>query len=223
MKHAPLPSREGSESTAIKEWMTPQDAQFFDLLEREAATVAEGAEALRSLLKDYRNVPAQRQKIKDIEHRADTIVHSLHDHLNQSFVTPLSKEDLSDLASSLDDVLDYINAAATRLSIYRIDKPTEPMVGFADIIVKAVELLRTALKAVRAREGREAVLKSAIEVNRLENVADELLNTSLEDLLKGTDALRIIKFKELYETLEIVTDRCEDVANVLEDIVVKGR
>jgi len=203
--------------------MTPQEAQFFDLLEREAATVAEGAEALRNLLKDYRNVPAQRQKIKDLERRADEIVHGLHDHLNQSFVTPLAKEDLSGLASSLDDVLDYINAAATRLAIYGIDKPTEPMVSFADIIVKAVEQLRTALKAVRAREGREPVLKATIEVNRLENLADDLLNSSLEDLLKGTDPLRIIKFKELYETLEIVTDRCEDVANILEDIVVKGR
>ncbi len=208
---------------ALKEWMTPQEAQFFDLLEREAATVAEGAEALRNLLKDYRNVPAQRQKIKDIEHRADEIVHNLHDHLNQSFVTPLAKEDLSGLASSLDDVLDHINAAATRLAIYGIDRPTEPMVAFADIIVKAVEQLRAALKAVRAREGRETVLKATIEVNRLENLADDLLNASLEDLLKGTDPLRIIKFKELYETLEVVTDCCEDVANVLEDIVVKGR
>jgi predicted phosphate transport protein (TIGR00153 family) len=208
---------------ALKEWMTPQEAQFFDLLEREVATVAEGAEALRNLLKDYRNVPAQRQRIKDIEHRADEIVHSLHDHLNQSFVTPLAKEDLSGLASSLDDVLDYINAAATRLAIYGIDKPTEPMVAFADIIVKAVEQLRTALKAVRARESRDTVLKATIEVNRLENLADDLLNSSLEELLKGTDPLRIIKFKELYETLEVVTDCCEDVANILEDIVVKGR
>ncbi|OGS49733.1 MAG: hypothetical protein A3K65_05220 [Euryarchaeota archaeon RBG_16_68_12] len=208
---------------ALKEWMTPQEAQFFDLLEREAATVAEGAEALRNLLKDYRNVPAQRQKIKDIEHRADEIVHSLHDHLNRSFVTPLAKEDLSGLASSLDDILDYINAAATRLAIYGIEKPTEPMVAFADIIVKAVEQLRTALRAVRARESRDTVLKATIEVNRLENLADDLLNSSLEELLKGTDPLRIIKFKELYETLEVVTDCCEDVANILEDIVVKGR
>jgi len=208
---------------ALKEWMTPQEAQFFELLEKEAATVAEGAEALRGLLKDYKDVPAKRKRIKDIEHRADGIVHTLHDHLNQSFVTPLAKEDLSDLASSLDDVLDYINAAATRLAIYAVDKPTDPMVAFADIIVKAVEQLRAALKGVRAREGRDSVLKATIEVNRLENLGDDLLNSSLEELLKGSDPIRIIKLKEIYETLEIVTDRCEDVANVLEDIVVKGR
>ncbi len=207
---------------ALKEWMTPQEVQFFDLLEQEAAIVAEGAEALRSLLKDFRDVPAKRKQIKDIEHRADGVVHNIHDHLNRSFVTPLAKEDLSGLASKLDDVLDYINAFATRAAIYGLDRPTDRMLGFADIIAQSVDQLRVGLKAVRERKGREAVLRATIEVNRLENLADDLLNASLEDLLKGNDPIRIIKLKELYETLEIVTDRCEDVANILEDIVVKG-
>ncbi len=223
MNHAGFRGSVGGEHIALKEWMTPQEAQFFDLLEKEAATVAEGAEALRALLKDFKDVPAKRKRIKDIEHRGDEVVHSVFDHLNQSFVTPLAKEDLSGLASKLDDVLDYINAFATRVAIYALDKPTDRMVSFADIIVQSVEQLRIALKAVRGKQGRDAVLKAAIEVNRQENLADDLLNASLEELLKGTDPIRIIKLKELYETLEIVTDRCEDVANILEDIVVKGR
>ncbi len=207
----------------IKEWMTPQEKQFFDDLEGEAENVLQGARAFRAIFEDFGRLSDHRKKIKDIEHRGDEIVHHIYESLNRAFVTPLAKEDLSGLASKLDDVLDYINGAATRLAVYGIDQPTKSMVDFAEIILKAAEQIRAGMTAVRDRKARDAVMACTIEVNRLENVADDLLMTSLAEVFKSGDPVRIIKFKDIYEYLEIVTDRCEDVANILEDIVVKGR
>jgi len=207
----------------IKEWMAPQEKQFFDDLESEAENVLNGARALRALFDDFPHLADHRKKIKDLEHRGDEIVHHIYGSLNRAFVTPLAKEDLSGLASKLDDVLDYIHATATRLAIYEIDKPTKPMTDFAEIILKATEQIRAGVRSVRDHKAQDAVMACTIEVNRLENVADDLLMTSIGELVKTGDPIRIIKFKEIYENLEIVTDRCEDVANILEDIVVKGR
>ena len=207
----------------IKEWMTPQEKQFFDDLEAEAENVLVGALAFRAIFDDFSHLADHRKKIKDIEHHGDEIVHHIYGALNRAFVTPLSKEDLGGLATKLDDVLDYINGAATRLAVYEIDKPTRAMVEFADIILKSTQQIRAGMTAVRERKSGEAAMAFAIEVNRLENVADDLLMTSLGEVFKSGDPVRILKFKDIYEYLEIVTDRCEDVANILEDIVVKGR
>lgn len=207
----------------IKEWMTPQEKQFFDDLESEAENMLQGARAFRAIFDDFSRLADHRRRIKDIEHRGDEIVHHIYESLNRAFVTPLAKEDLSGLASKLDDVLDYINGAATRLAVYGIDKPTKPMADFADLILKAAEQLRAGMTAVRDPRARDAVMSCTIEVNRLENEADDLLMASLADVFKSGDPVRIIKLKDVYEYMEIVTDRCEDAANILEDIVVKGR
>ncbi len=207
----------------IKEWMTPQEKQFFDDLESEAENMLQGARAFRAIFDDFSRLADHRRRIKDIEHRGDEIVHHIYESLNRAFVTPLAREDLSGLASKLDDVLDYINGAATRLAVYEIDKPTKAMVDFADLILKAAEQLRAGMTAVRDHKAQDAVMSCAIEINRLENVADDLLMTALAEVFKSSDPVRIIKFKDIYEYLEIVTDRCEDAANILEDIVVKGR
>jgi len=207
----------------IKEWMTPQEKQFFDDLESEAENMLQGARAFRAIFDDFSRLADHRRRIKDIEHRGDEIVHHIYESLNRAFVTPLAREDLSGLASKLDDVLDYINGAATRLATYEIDKPTKALVDFADLILNAAEQLRAGMAAVRDHNARDAVMSCAIEINRLENVADDLLMTSLAEVFKSSDPVRIIKFKDIYEYLEIVTDRCEDAANILEDIVVKGR
>ena len=206
----------------IKEWMTPQEKQFFDDLESEAENVLQGAQAFRAIFDDFPHLADHRKKIKDIEHRGDEIDHDIYGALYRSFVTPLAKEDLSGLASKLDDVLDYVNGAATRLAVYGIDRPTPSMIEFADLILKSTQQIRSAMAAVRDRNAADSVMASTIEVNRLENVADELLMASLTEVFKSGDPVRIVKFKDIYEYLEIVTDRCEDVANILEDIVVKG-
>jgi len=207
----------------VREWIIPQERLFFDLLEQEASTVAEGALALRDLLKDFTDVPAKRKRIKDIEHRGDEIVHTIYEQLNKTFITPLDREDITGLASAQDNVLDLIDGAANQLALYGIERPAEAMVDLAEVIVLATEELRRAVGMIRDMKQADEVEAISVEVNRLENVADDLMNNAVAALFHRTDVISILKFKDILEALERSTDYCEDVANVLSDIVAKNR
>ncbi len=207
----------------LKEWIVPQEREFFDLLEKEAAIVAEGAHALRDMLRDFRDVAAKRKHIKDIEHRADDTVHTIFEELNKTFITPIDREDIIALASDLDNVLDMIDAVANRLHLYEVERPSEAMVDLAEVIVEATAALQKAVGMIRNMKQADAVEQIAVEVNRLENVGDDLLNVSVAALFKEKDVVNILKSKEILEQLEQATDYCEDVANVLSDIVAKNR
>jgi len=207
----------------IKQWIIPQERQFFDLLERIAAIVAEGAVALQDLLRNFQDVSAKRKHIKDIEHRGDEVVHTIFEELNKTFITPIDREDIVALASALDSTLDMINAAANRLDLYEIDEPAPTMVDLGDAIVLATAELHRAVGMIRDMRQGDEVERICVEVNRLENVADDLMNHGVAALFKEKDPIRIIKFKEVIERLEESTDFCEDVANILSDIVAKNR
>ena len=207
----------------LKGWLIPQERQFFDLLDRVAATVHDGALALRDLLRDFRDVGAKRKHIKDIEHRGDDLVHTIFEELNKTFITPIDREDIIALASHLDQILDMVDAAANRLFLYEIERPSEPMLQLADVIVEATSQLQTAVKMIHNMRQADEVERIAVEVNRLENVADDLMNNAVAALFHEKDVIHIVKFKEIIERLEEATDHCEDVANVLSDIVAKNR
>jgi predicted phosphate transport protein (TIGR00153 family) len=175
---------------------------------------------LEELTLDYPDAKAKAERIKDIEHAGDTLTHEIVRRLNTTFVTPIDREDIYAMASRLDDVLDLIDAVADRLLVYKIDRPTDGAIAMAKIIVKAAEETDRAVRCLRTLS--PFYHKHAVEVNRLENEADRLLRDQLAALFEGTkDAIEVIKWKELYETMEAVTDRCEDVVNVIEGIVLK--
>jgi predicted phosphate transport protein (TIGR00153 family) len=198
----------------------PREAKFFDLFAEMANNLTTGALQLRDLLQDYENVSAGVQKIKGTEHKGDEIAHALFIKLNSSFITPFDREDIHTLASSLDDVLDYINAAADRLVTYKITKPPAAAVELATIILRQAEELA---KAVALLEKGDALIEHCVEVNRLENEADAISRAAIGYLFETeTDPIRLIKHKELIEVLEIATDKAEDAANVLETVVLKG-
>ena len=158
--------------------------------------------------------------IKDVEHRCDQIVHDALQRLHRTFVTPIDREDIHALATRLDDVLDYIEAASERLVVYRIKEPTSACRAMANVIVKTAEAMDRAIRCLRNMDS--GFHEHAVEVNRLENSADNLLRDSLAALFEEqADPIEVIKWKEIYETMEIVTDRCEDVANVIEGIILK--
>ena len=207
----------------LKEWIVPRERLFFDLLEQEADVVAEGARALLEFLQDFRDVHAKRKHIKDIEHRGDDTVHTIFEELNKSFITPIDREDIMALATSLDNVLDMIDAAANRLYLYEVEQPTEAMIELADVIAQSTLLLKKAVGMIRDMKQGDEVERIAVEVHHLENVADDLMNNSIAALFKDPDPIRIIKLKEITERLEQATDYCEDVANVLSDIVAKNQ
>ena len=198
----------------------PREGKFFDLFADMANNLTTGARQLHDLLQDYRNVAAGVQKIKGTEHKGDDIAHALFIKLNSSFITPFDREDIHTLASSLDDVLDYINAAADRLTTYKITHLPSAAAELATIILRQAEELA---KAVALLEQGDALIEHCVEVNRLENEADGIARAAIGRLFETeTDPIQLIKHKELLEVLEKATDKAEDAANVLETVVLKS-
>jgi hypothetical protein len=200
--------------------LLPREEKFFDLFEEQAGHIVSASRVLEELTLDYPDAKGKAERIKDIEHAGDTLTHEIVRRLNTTFVTPIDREDIYAMASRLDDVLDLIDEVADRLLVYKIDSPTDGAIAMAKIIVKTAEETDRAVRCLRTLS--PFYHKHAVEVNRLENEADRLLRDELATLFEGTkDAIEVIKWKELYETMEAVTDRCEDVVNVIEGIVLK--
>lgn len=200
--------------------LIPREVKFFDYFEQQSRYILKAAALLHELVHDFRDARAKAHAIKEVEHEGDQVTHEIVRKLNTTFITPLDREDIHALATALDDVLDYIEAAAERLVVYRIKEPTSACHAMADVIVRTVEAMDKAIRCLRTMDPR--FHEHAVEVNRLENSADNLLRDSLAAMFdEQGDPIEVIKWKEIYETMEIVTDRCEDVANVIEGIILK--
>lgn len=204
----------------LRELLIPRERIFFQLLEQESKNVLAGALALSDLIQNYDHLADKRNKIKDIEHQGDEVVHSIYDNLVKTFITPIDREDISKLASLYDDVLDYIYAVANRLYLYEIDSPTEPMRRLTDLVVRSVQEIDFAFASIQKIKAPE-VESRLNEVDRLENEADVVLNESVAALFKSSDAIAIMKLKEVYELMETITDKCEDVVQVIRDIILE--
>jgi len=200
--------------------LIPREVRFFDLFEQQSRHIIEAAQLLHDLVHNFSDARAKAHAIKEVEHQGDSLTHEIVKRLNTTFITPLDREDIHDLGTRLDDVLDYIEAAAERLVVYRIKEPTSAARAMADVIVPMTHAMDRAIKCLRTMD--PGFHEHAVEVNRLENTADNLLRDSLAALFEEqADPIEVIKWKEIYETMEIVTDRCEDVANVIEGIILK--
>jgi predicted phosphate transport protein (TIGR00153 family) len=200
--------------------LIPREERFFDLFEEQARNILAAAGRLREMIFDFADAPAKAMAIRELEHAGDVLTHDLIRKINTTFVTPFDREDVYALASRLDDVLDLIEAAADRLVLYRIKEPTSGARAFADVIVKSGDSVQAAVACLRTSS--RSYHQHCVEVNRLENEADRLLKELIAALFADvTDPIEVIKWKEIYETLEEVTDRCEDVVNVIEGIMLK--
>lgn len=200
--------------------LIPRDGKFFDLFAELSGTLISGARLLRSILEKPVDLRLQVEQMQAIEHQGDKATHAIITRLNQTFITPFDREDIHRLASSLDDVLDFMNAAANRLVMYKIDQPPLASAELAALIVLQTEELS---KGVSLLEKNGAVLKHCEEVNRLEDVADHVSRRAIANLFENEkDPIQLIKLKELFEVLEMATDKAEDAANVLEGVVLKS-
>lgn len=200
--------------------LIPRETKFFDLFAELSASLTEGAKLLRETLENPHDLDLRVEQIQAIEHQGDKTTHAIISKLNQTFITPFDREDIHRLASSLDDVLDFMNAAAVRLVMYKISQPPPEAAELAGLIVLQTEELA---KGVSLLEKNGAVMKHCDEINRLEDVADHVSRKAIADLFeREKDPVQLIKVKELYEVLEYATDKAEDAANVLEAIVLKS-
>ncbi len=201
--------------------LLPKEEKYFDLFNKMAAHIKEGAALLKKLFEDFDNRVSYADQIKQVEHTCDEITHDIIRKLNQTFITPIDREDIHALASQLDDVMDYIEYAARRVVLYRVEEPTPRVHKLTDVLVRLVAELESAVSSLGKGDGK--VLDKCITIHSLENEGDTIHHEALEYLFTHeTDAIRLMKWKELYETLERGIDKCEDVANVLEAIVLKN-
>jgi hypothetical protein len=205
----------------LRELLIPQDKIFFDMFEQQAGIVKEAAAKLVILTEDFTNVKEKRQGIEQLEHQGDQVTHDIYEQLNRTFITPLDPEEISRLASTLDEVLDYIDGATEKMFFYGIETTDVHMIELAKLIHMQTAELESAIKGIRSIKNPKYIEERCIEVNRLENLADDVLAHAVTDLFRTQHAITIIKLKDIYEHLETATDYCEDVANVLSDIAIR--
>jgi uncharacterized protein len=199
--------------------LIPREERFYDDFTAMAQQIRYGAELLDQMLQPDRPIWDKADEIKEVEHKCDFLTHEIIQRLNRTFVTPLDREDIHTLARSLDDVMDAIDASATILRLYQIEAVRPGARELAHLVKQSAEQVVCAMQAL---EGRKGVAECAVEINRLENEADRAHQAAVQSLFKEErDAVVIIKWKEIFDFLEQATDRCEDVANVLEGVVVK--
>jgi uncharacterized protein Yka (UPF0111/DUF47 family) len=200
----------------------PRNSSFYDIFEALAGKLLQSSELLVDLLQHFENVDMKTARIKEVEHESDELTHDLYRLINQTFVTPLDREDIAALAQRLDDVVDYVEAAATMIKIYGIEKPTAASRGLADITRMQNLQLQKAMVLLRSKGQLKNILEHTREINRLENEADTLYLNAMAELFQGEmHPIDVIKWRDIYESLESATDSCEDVAHVLEGIVLK--
>jgi len=205
----------------IRQILIPQDKKFFESFHEQAQNILLSSQKLVSSFNDQLTIEQGRKEIRQIEHDNDQIVHSIYDRLNQSFVTPIDSNDILQLSSGYDSIIDFIYAAVNRFFLYKIPVADKPMRKFADMIAQCAQEIVKLTQALEKSRGKESN-ESAEEIDRLENEADELLNISVASLFENKlDALDVIKTKEIYEFLEQTTDKFEDVALLLRDISLR--
>lgn len=203
----------------------PTEAKFFDFLEKSAHNLVAASQCLVELMEHFQEIDVK-QKVAEMsgyEEVGDNITHDIFRQLHRTFVTPFDREDLATLAERLDDIMDLMEEAAVCMAIFKVTAPTETARQLAHFIHQAVEELDRAMPGLRSRSDMRRILPQCVEVNRMENEADNVFRAGLAELFENSMNIGdVIKWREIYGHLEAATDRCEDVANVLEGVVLKN-
>jgi len=203
--------------------LLPRENVFFSLFNKSAANAHEAAKLLADLLEDYADVPAKAQRLKDLEHVGDEIAHQIFDRLAKTFIAPIDREDIHEIASRMDDIVDLADTAANRMLLYKVDRPTDDAKQLGRVLVKATALLAEAFAHLSDLKRSDEILRLCIEVHTQENEGDRINHHALAALFEdGTSPVDIIKWKDIYFIIETATDVCEDVANVIHTVVAKN-
>jgi len=200
----------------------PKEQKFFDLFEESAQNIVRASQALKEMVDSWQFIDSRVAEITEMEHQGDTIAHQIISLLHRTFVTPFDREDIAQLVHTMDDIIDFIHAAADAMFIYKVDSPTVRCRELADIIVQGTVEVEKAIHGLRRRSELKMIMERCVEINRLENMADRVYRAGMAELFDDTTEIaQLIKWREIYEHMEAATDRCEDVANVLEGVALK--
>jgi len=201
--------------------LIPKETHFFDLFEASAVNMVESSEKLLELLEQFDRVEDRARELKALEHQGDMYTHQIINELHTTFIPPLERDDIVALAQSLDDVTDAIEEAASRILLYKIQVVTPTAKELGRIILQESQEIQRTVPLLRRKEDMQRIIPATHEINRLENEADDAIRRGLTELFESDDVKLVIKWREIYEFLEGATDRGEDVANVLEGVVLK--
>ncbi|HVM62572.1 MAG TPA: DUF47 family protein [Verrucomicrobiae bacterium] len=202
--------------------LIPQEYDFFESFDQAADHAVRAAELLLKLTENHADADPLARELGDIEHACDDVAHRVMEQLNKSFITPLDREDIHMMILRIDDVVDLTSAAANRLAFFGIQKPTQHSINLAKQIVRGCKKLAEAVHGMSSARNYEQVMRDCIAVHEVENAADDILHAALAELFATEkNAIEVIKWKDIYETMEKITDRLEDVANVLQGVIVK--
>jgi len=200
--------------------LVPKGHDYFGAFMELAANLESSARLFQRFLSDYDNRKSRAGEILELEHVGDKLVHDVVHQLNNSFITPIDREDIYAFVTTMDEILDHIEATADSMILYKVDRPTTQLIRQADIIAEATVVLRRATENI---EDRAKVREFVIEINRLENDGDRVVRDAIAELFNDSmSCTDIIKWKDIYETMESAIDDCEHVANILESIVLKN-
>ena len=199
----------------------PRDERFFDLFEQAAAVAVAGAAVLQHMLADIGNAEQYRQEMAHLEHQGDTLIHDVVKKLNRTFVTPLDQEDIRAIASRLDDIIDYTQAAVERIVLYHVEAALPGAIDQAAVLAQTVKEVQSVIGKLRDLRQRKEMLDHCIEINRLENVGDHIYREALGSLFHDGDLLELMRWKEIFEQIEDALDQCEDLADLIESVIVK--
>jgi hypothetical protein len=203
--------------------MIPTEKRFFDMLMAQSAKTLEGVEALNEMVNKFENVEEKAKKIKRIEEEGDQLRHNITDELNKTFITPIDREDINALSSSLDNVLDLADGTSTRLVLFEIKKVPQSLINLADILTRATTEVNWAVECLAKAQSHKDFPRCHINIHKLENEGDGVQKNAIANLFKTEDVVNILKLKELIERVEDAIDRCEDVSDVIDDILMKSK
>lgn len=203
--------------------LLPQETNFFDLFDKQVGCAIDAASCFKELVAKGTLDEASVQRMRYIEHQGDEVAHEILSRLNKTFITPFDREDIHALAKELDDVIDMIHTITNRMRVYKLTGVDKNLVEFSAVIEKSVQAVACAVKGMRNMKHSKAVSDACVEINRLENVGDTMRDATLAELFEKAknDPVFVIKLKEIYQDAETVLDICEDVAHVVESILVK--
>jgi hypothetical protein len=200
----------------------PRETSFFDFFEQHARLTVEGAREFLDLVTNGESLPARAKRIKELEHEADAVTHRCVEALHKTFITPIERSDIHSLISRMDDIMDLVEAGAERIALYEIREMTPEVKELAKVLVKATAGVEEAVKGLRNLKNSKAIVRTCIDINRLENEGDTIFRIAMARLFKEEkEPIMVIKWKEIYENLERATDCCEDVANIIEGVVLE--
>jgi predicted phosphate transport protein (TIGR00153 family) len=202
--------------------LAPRKEKFYRLFNQAATNVLNGAELLDNLLNNFTDVPAKVKIMQGIEHEGDALTHEIFEQLHRASSPPLDREDIAAIAHALDDVLDYIEASTDAFHLYDIVQPTPEAVELGALILQSAQQVQKALSAMSHRKQMPQVREAVVEINRIENLADQVYRGAMSSLFRQSDAVRMIKWKQVYDYLEQATDHCEDVGDVLQSVMLKN-